>query len=279
MTWKNLALKYWIWTGVASIAVALWMQAAFQTWVFAKWTPGTPWTPWTPKSTTSYSSWTDNFALWEYNLSWTTSYADSGNIYSTTKSVLSNSGVPDWSHAVINYWVGTDIVPVRAGHLTSSELQAQLDTVRDNINAMSWWWRTAQRDSFLAELGRLRSSWFTSDNLATMRAAEELEHYAQGWADSWKNVIIDWFNRALDHSGTTYDSLAERFMTWAIDITTPAIPWIPWDPWIPAKTWGRWFMGLPLFFNTFKKRKPTKDTTDQNFWSNAQGNQRQPHNP
>ncbi|MBQ2600475.1 hypothetical protein II582_03780 [bacterium] len=45
-----------------------------------------------------------------------------------------------------------------------------------------------------------------------MRAAEELEHYAQGWADSGKNVIIDGFNRGFDASGTTYDSLAERFM-------------------------------------------------------------------
>ena len=292
---KNLALKYGISTAALSIGTALWLQYLTGSGVFAKDIPGTPWTPWTPSATSNHPSGTDNFWLWKYDIPWTANYADSGNIYSNTKSLVSSSSIPDWSHAVINYWVGTDGTTVRAWSLWTKVLKAQLKAVEDNINAMSWWTHTAQRDAFLAELGKLKSIWFTNDNLATMRAAEELEHYAQGIADwmasTWKNIIVDWFNRWLDKSGTLWDNVAERFMTWSIDITTPAIPWTPGTPGIPAKTWGRWIMGVPLFFNTFKKRKPNKnETTDQNFWqwnnqqrpqqpNQPQQNQNQPQNP
>ena len=282
---KNLALKYWISTAALSIGTALGLQWLTGSWVFAKDIPGTPGTPWTPGSTTSHAWWTDNFALWKYDIPWTLSSADSGSVYTTTKSVV--AWAPTWSTVNFAYWVWTDATPVITGHLNNSDLLAQISNVKSNIGAMSWPTTAAQaqRDAFISELNSLASSWFTNNNLATMRAAEYLEHCAQAMSDAGMANSNVWsltptFNRALDVSGWTYNNLAERFMTWAIDVTTPAIPWTPWTPSIPAKTWGRWLMWVPLFFNTFKDRKDKKDTTDQNFGNNAQWNQQQqPHNP
>ena len=281
---KNLALKYGISTAALSVGTALWLQYLTGSWVFAKDIPGTPWTPWTPSSTTSHSWWTDNFALWKYDIPWTLNSADSGNVYTTTKSIV--AWAPTWSTVNFAYWVWTDATPVISGHLNRSDLIAQIGNVKSNIGAMSWPTTAAQaqRDAFIKELNSLVSSWFTNNNLATMRAAEYLEHCAQAVSDAWMAdasgkvwSLTPTFHRSLDFSGWAYNNLAQRFMRWAIDVTTPAIPGTPWTPGIPAKTWGRWIMWVPLFFNTFKKRKSTKDTTDQNFWK--WNNQQKPQQP
>ena len=273
-----LALRYGIWTAVVSIGAAVGLQWLTGSGLFAKGTPWTPWTPWTPGSTTSHTWWTDNFALWKYDLPWTLSSADSGNVYATTKSVV--TGAPNWSTITFNYWVGTDGTHVIPGHLNSADLTSQINTVKANINAMPWKPTAAaraQRDAFINELNSLSSSWFTNNNLGTMRAAELLEHSAQWLAESGRDdMLVGWFNRVLDASGASYDKLAERFMKCSFDITTPAIPGKPWTPPIPAKKRGRWIMWVPLFFNTFKDRKSKKDTTDQNFGGNNQNGQQHP---
>ena len=277
-----LALRYGIWTAALSIGTALGLQYITWTWIWSKWTPPTA------PTTTSYNWWTDNFGLWKSDIPWTASFADSWNVYTTSKSIV--SGAPAWSTVNFTYWVWTDAVPVIPGHLTSTDLATQISTVKANINAMSWPTMAAntQRQAFIDELNSLASSWFTNDNLATMRAAEYLEHCAQAMSDAWMANSDVWsltptFTRALDASGWTYNNLAERFMTWAIDVTTPGKPWTD-----PVKRW-RWLMWVPLFFNTFKDRKSTKDTTDQNFWKwndqkkpqqpNQEQDQDQPHNP
>ena len=277
-----LALRYGIWTAALSIGTALGLQYITWTWIWSKWTPPTA------PTTTSYNWWTDNFGLWKSDIPWTASFADSWNVYTTSKSIV--SGAPAWSTVNFTYWVWTDAVPVIPGRLTSTDLATQISTVKANINAMSWPTMAAntQRQAFIDELNSLASSWFTNDNLATMRAAEYLEHCAQAMSDAWMANSDVWsltptFTRALDASGWTYNNLAERFMTWAIDVTTPGKPWTD-----PVKRW-RWLMWVPLFFNTFKDRKSTKDTTDQNFWKwndqkkpqqpNQEQDQDQPHNP
>ena len=266
---RNLALKYGISTATLSIGTALWLQWLTNSWVFAwKWTP-----PMAPTST-SHSWWTDNFALWKDEVLlpgelWYTT--NPSGIHDATVSAI--SGAPNGSTVTFTYWVWTDATPVLTWHLTSADLGAKISNVHSSINGMSWL-TGAQKASFLSELSKLSHSWFTNDNLASMRAAEYLEHCAQAMSDCWNSTLIPAFSRSLDVSGWAYNNWAERFMTWTIDITTPGKPWTN-----PVKRW-RWLMWVPLFFNTFKKRKSTRDTTDQNFWQwNNQQRPQQPNQP
>ena len=270
---RNLALKYGIGTAAVSIGTALGLQYLTGTGVFAKWTaPVAP-------TTTSHSWWTDNFALWRDEVLlpgdiWYT--ANPSGIHDSTVAAL--TGAPKWSTVTFTYGVWTDATPVIPWRLTSMDLWSKLSSVGADINSMSWL-TTAQKWAFLSELSSLSHSWFTNNNLASMRAAEYLQHCAQAMSDCAAtnpdvSTYIPAFSRTLGASGWTYNSLAERFMTWAIDITTPGKPWTD-----PVKRW-RWLMWVPLFFNTFKDRKGIDDTTDQK-WNNqnAQQQQQQPNNP
>lgn len=241
---RNLSLKYWIWTAVASAGMALGMQYLLWTWVFAKDTPGTIW------STTSYSGWTDTFNLWSAEIT-------NGNVYSSTGSAISWS--PNWSSVLYTYWVWTDWTQVIPGHLTSTDLSTKIADVTTNINSMTGLSAT-QKSSAIAELSRLSYTGFTNDNLAAMRAAENIEHFAQAISDAGRNDLVLNFSSWWSLSWSSYNNLAERFMTWKIDITTPDIPWKE------ASTWWRWIMWVPLFFNTFKNRKGKKDTQDPKIW-------------
>ena len=286
---KNLALKYGISTAALSIGTALGFQWLTHSWVFA-WR----WTPPTAPTSTSHSWWRDYFALWKDEILlpgefWYTT--NPTGIHDATLSAI--SGAPNGSTVTFTYWVWTDATPVMAWHLTSTDLGTKISSVHSSIRGMSWL-TSAQKSSFLSELASLSHAWFTNNNLASMRAAEYLQHCAQAMSDCAATAatpadvarfhsLIPTFSRTLGASGSTYNNLAERFMTWAIDITTPGKPWTD-----PVKRW-RWIMWVPLFFNTFKDRKSTKDTTDQNFWKwndqkkpqqpNQKQDQDQPHNP
>ena len=271
-----LALRYGIWTAALSIGTAVGMQALFHTWMFAKGTPATNWTPWTPSSTTNHNWWIDNFKLWKDEVllpgeMWYIS--NPSGIHDATLSAL--SGVPNWSTITFTYWVWTDATPVIAWHLTPADLATKISSVSSSISGMSWL-TGAQKASFLSELSSLSHTWFTNNNLASMRAAEYLQHCAQAMADHWNGTLIPTFSRTLDASGWAYNNIAQRFMKGAIKITTPAIPGTKWTPAIPAKTRWRWIMWLPLYFNTFKDRKKSKDTTDQNFGGGNQNSQKTP---
>ena len=264
---RNLALKYGIGTAAVSIGTALGLQYITGTGVFAKWTPATP------PTSTSHSGGTDNFDLWKDNVLLPTEtwyVANPAGIHDQTVSAI--TGAPSWSTITFTYGVWTDATPVIPWHLTLTDVGTKVWDVSSNISAMSWL-SASQKSAFLSELSSLSHSWFTNNNLATMRAAEYLEHCAQAMSDVWDTSLIPAFSRTLDVSGWTYNSLAERFMIWAIDITTPGKPWTD-----PVK-WWRWLMWVPLFFNTFKDRKGTDDTTDQK-WNNQNAQQQQqPNNP
>lgn len=161
---RNLSLKYWIGTAVASAGMALGMQYLLWTWVFAKDTPAIAW------STTSHTWWTDNFKLWEHNIT-------NGNVYAQTSSAVS-SWAPTWSSIHYTYWIWTDWTGVIKWSLTWNDLTDKIKEVTNNINSMSGL-SAKQKGDAIAELGRLKYVGFTNDNLATMRAAENIEHFAQ----------------------------------------------------------------------------------------------------
>ena len=259
---RNLALKYGISTAALSIGTALWMQYITGTWVFAKSVPGTPPTPPSWWNVTSYAWWTDNFTLWWEDLTnWT--------VYNTTKSAISSSGAPSGSQLTFNYWVWTDWTNV----VSSFNPLWKFNALRTDFSDPSLYPNLSrlQRFALRQELRKIITdpsfvSAFKDADLARMRAMESIEHFARALNDSVRPDLILKFNHTGSIPGLTPNTWVERFMTWAIDIVTPKVPWTPWTPGIPAKTWWRWLMWVPLFFNTFKKRKPTKDTTDQNFW-------------
>jgi hypothetical protein len=119
--------------------------------------------------------------------------------------------------------------------------------------------------------------------LQNMRHADDIRQLAVWLSDSCKSWIVNPVslarNSALDVVWTVPHTAWDRVANAIIEVSRD---WIPWKK--------CWFFGVPLFFNTFKKRKPTKDTTDQNFWQwnnqqrpnqprQPQPNQNQPHNP
>ena len=269
-----LALRYGIWTAAVSMGAALGLQYLTWTWIWAwKDVPPTPWTPGTPSSTTNYVWWTDNFAL-----SWDNLSTASWQVYNSTKSAITSSWAPTWSELTFNYAVWTDGTRVIWSFDPSSKFTALTSdfantSLYPNLSH-------SQVSSLQTELSKIMSdpafvAAFKDSDLAKMRAMESLEHFARALNDSARPDLILHFNHTGSIPGVTPHTLGERFMTWAIDITTPEIPWIPWDPWKKAARRWRWLMWVPLFFNTFKDRDSKKDTTDQNFGSNAQWNQQQ----
>ena len=260
---RNLALKYGIGTAAASIGTALGLQYLTWTWVFAKWTP-----PVAPTST-SYSWWTDNFGLGKDDL---TNWA----VYSSTKSAIASSGAPNGSELTFNYWVWTDGTKV-VSWFSSASKAASLTTDFANTSIYPNLSPT-QVSSLQSEISKIASdptfiSAFKDPELARERAMESIEHFARALNDSWRPDLLLKFNHTGSIPGVTNHNLTERFMTLAIDITTPGKPGTD-----PVKR-GRWFMGVPLFFNTFKDRKGSDDTTDQK-WNNQNAQQQQqPNNP
>ena len=98
-----------------------------------------------------------------------------------------------------------------------------------------------------------------------MRHADDIRQLAIWLSDSCKSWIVNPVslarNSALDVVWTVPHTAWDRVANAIIEVSRD---WIPWKK--------CWFFGVPLFFNTFKKRKPTKDTTDQNFGKNNQNN-------
>ena len=227
-----LATKWWL----STAAITFWTSAAVQyaTWsgMFAK--------EEVLPTTTRKSWWNDHFALWHENLP-----ISSSTTYSDTTSAL--TGLPRWSTVDFYYWVGTDAVPASAWSYTNAAVSSKISSLSSHISSMSWlsW---AQKSTLLSELSRLSYSWYNSDNLAIMRAAEKLEHIAEAMNTVWDHSIILNLHRTLDASGITYNSAAERFMKWVIKIATPGVEW-----------WNKWLVvGLPWFSNTFKRNNDGK---------------------
>ena len=257
---RNLALKYWIGTAAASIWASLAVQYALWSWVFSHESPA-----FSATKTTS-----DNFALWKAD--WLTN-----KIAVDTHSVL--SWAPKGSTIDMYYWAGTDATPVIPWHLTSSSLTAKIDTVKEYINHLptkligqDWPGLTStDRAMFLAEINSLSGGTWTNWVLQNMRHADSIWQLAEWLSFSWKSWLATVTlaqDPGLNVVWTTTHTLADRVANWYIEVTKAAVEW--------KKSWFFW---VPLFFNTFKDRKGTDDTTDQK-WNNKNAQQQQqPNNP
>lgn len=237
---RKLSIKYGVWTALASTIFALGMQYFTWSGIFAKWTS------WTP-AYHSTKSLTDNFDLWKHQLLDTWLQND---IYNWTKSVL--TWAPNWSTLNINYGAGTDatvFLPWRTP--TASNLATKVTEVTHNISGMSWLTAT-DKAKFISEVTWLW--WWTGTNwvLQNMRQAEFLEQAARALSDSWMswNVNVSLLHDAwLDVVWTHTHNVWERVVNGIIEVTKNATDWKP-----PVKR-GRWIMGMPLFFNTFKDKQ------------------------
>jgi len=263
---RNLSLKYGFGTAIASIGVGAFFQWITHSWMWAwKDIKPTPDIPKKPGDTTSYPWWTDNFALWWDNLS-------NWNVYNSTKSAITWSWAPTGSEVTFNYSVWTDWTKAISTFASwPKEYALSLDFANTakypNLSGAQVKALQDEAAKIITDPSFVASTpSFETAELARLRALEDIEHFARGLNDSARPDLLLKFNHTGSVPGTTKYSLPERFMSWSIDITTPEIPPIPGDPWRKAVRRWRWFMGMPLFFNTFKDRKDTTDTTDQNWW-------------
>ena len=263
---RMLSMKYGFGTAIASIWVGLWMQYLTWTGVFGKSTIECP--------EAEITAVKDNFALWSAELT-----NGSNNIYSDTKSALSSVS-QSGSHLNLEYWAWTDATHVIPWRLKLSELiwsWWKISTAEGNIDALvgTNWFTQAHANVFKDALHHLPTGSWTNGVLQNMRQVEWIEEWARALADSWKSSLISpsdimiSHNPALDVIWTTNHTLADRVFNGVVDVAWPCIEH-------EAPKRGRWFMWFPLFFNTFKDRKATKDTTDQNFW---RWNNQQPNRP
>lgn len=224
-----------------SAGTAIGMQYLTGTWVFAKPTPDTP-------GYASTRALSDNFDLWKHELldAWT-----QNNIYNGTQNVV--SGAPSWSTINIHYWWWTDATPfVSWREFSLNSLQGKVDSIVQEIDSMNLSSTNAQ--IFKDELANIRLWTWVGTNwyLQNARQAEFIEQTARALSDSWKwwdcvvSLIHDtWLDVVWTH---THD-IWERVVNWMIEVTKAPVPWQP------AKTWWRWLMGAPTFFNTFKDRE------------------------
>ena len=243
---KNLALKYGIWTAVASIGASLAFQYAFGSWVFGKDTP-------TFSNTFNTS---DNFNLWRANWLY-------NNISSDTDTFLSS--VPDGSNITIHYWAWTDATPVIPWRLVPSDLSSKISSVNSYISWLptkaagaAWPGLTAaDKANFLAEVSGLSWGSWTNWILQNMRHADALKQIAEGLSNSWTswlNNISLTLDPAQNVIWLTPHTPADRVANVLFEASKEGVPWKKCR-----------FFGVPLFFNTFKDRKASKDTTDQKF--------------
>lgn len=275
-----LALRYGIWTAALSIGTALGMQYLMWTWVFAKWKIECP--------DAELTAVKDNFALWKAELldGSNSVYLDSNTAFSS----ISENG----TKLNLWYWAWTDGTHVIPWRLTLSDLiwwsgkVWKIPDVKGNIDALVWsnGFTQAHANVFKDALDHLPTGVWTNGVLQNMRQAEWIEQWAKALVSSGKSSMINpsditiAYDPSLDVIWTTNHTLADRVFNWIIEIAWPC------KETEAPKRWRR-LMWVPLFFNTFKKRKPTKDTTDQNFWQwnnqqrphQPQPNQNQPHNP
>ena len=257
---RNLALKYGIGTAAASIWASLAVQYALWNWVFSHESP----------SFNAAKSTSDNFDLWKAN--WLTN-----NIAADTHSVL--SWAPEGSTIKMFYWAGTDATPVIPWRLTPSDLSAKITDVQNYINSLptkavgsTWPGLTSiDKATFLSEVTGLSGWTWTSWVLQNMRHADSIRQLAEWLSLSWKSWLATVAlaqDPGLNVVWTTTHTLADRVANWYIEISKDAVIW--------KKSWFFW---VPLFFNTFKDRKGTDDTTDQK-WNNQNAQQQQqPNNP
>lgn len=237
---RNLSLKYWISTGLASAWTALGMQWITGTWVFAKWT--NPVSPYYNSNSVS-----DNFDLWKHQLldTWT-----QNNIYNWTKSTL--TWAPNWSTLNIHYWWGTDatwFLPWKTPNATN--LASKVSEVTSNINGMSWL-TSADKATFIREVSSLWWGSWTNWYLQNMRHAEFLEQAARALSDSGQSgkVAVSLVHDTwLDVVWTHVHDVGERVVNWFVEVTKAGAPGKP-----PVK-WWRWLMWAPFFFNTFKDKQ------------------------
>lgn len=236
---RRLSVKYWVWTALLSAGTAIGMQYITHTWVFAKHTPGTP-------AYSSTNTLTDNFELGKHELldTWV-----QNNIYNNTQSAITSA--PSWSTISIHYWAWTDATWFIHTPPTAADLATKVSTVNSNISSMTWL-SAADKASFMAEVSGLW--WWTGTNgvLQNMRQAEFLEQAARALSDSWQSwhVTVSLIHDTwLDVVWTHTHDVWERVVNWMIEVTKAE------GPWQPEKTWWRWLMGMPTFFNTFKDRE------------------------
>ena len=280
---RNLALKYGISTAALSIGTALGMQYLMWTWVFAKWKIECP--------DAELTAVKDNFALWKAEL-----LDGSNSVYVDSKNAFS-SITQNGTKLNLWYWAWTDGTHVIPWRLTASDLfwwsgrLWKIPDVKWNIDALVWsnGFTQAHADVFKHAVDSLPSGVWTNGVLQNMRQAEWIEQRAKALVSSGKSSMINpsditiAYDPSLDVIWTTNHTLADRVFNWVIEIAWPCKE-------TEAPKWWRWLMWVPLFFNTFKDRKSTKDTTDQNFWqwnnhqrpqqpNQRQPNQNQPHNP
>lgn len=236
---RRLSTTYWVCTGLLSGATAIGMQYITHTWVFAKPTPGTP-------AYSSTNTLTDNFELWKHELldTWV-----QNNIYNNTQSAVTSA--PSWSTINIHYWAWTDATWFINTPPTAADLATKVSTVNSNISSMPWL-SAADKATFMAEVSGLWWWTWTNGVLQNMRQAEFLEQAARALSDSWQswNVTVSLIHDTwLDVVWTHTHDIWERVVNWMIEVTKAE------GPEQPAKTWWRWLMGMPTFFNTFKDRK------------------------
>ena len=280
---RNLALKYGISTAALSIGTALGMQYLMWTWVFAKWKIECP--------DAELTAVKDNFALWKAEL-----LDGSNSVYVDSKNAFS-SITQNGTKLNLWYWAWTDGTHVIPWRLTASDLfwwsgrLWKIPDVKWNIDALVWsnGFTQAHADVFKHAVDSLPSGVWTNGVLQNMRQAEWIEQRAKALVSSGKSSMINpsditiAYDPSLDVIWTTNHTLADRVFNWVIEIAWPCKE-------TEAPKWWRWLMWVPLFFNTFKDRKSTKDTTDQKFWqwnnhqrpqqpNQRQPNQNQPHNP
>ena len=236
---RKLSVKYWVWTALLSAGTAIGMQYITHTWVFAKPTPGTP-------AYSSTNTLTDNFELGKHELldTWL-----QNNIYNNTQSAVTSAH--SWSTINIHYWAWTDATWFIHTPPTAADLATKVSTVNSNISGMTWL-SPADKAKFMAEVSGLWGWTGTNGVLQNMRQAEFLEQAARALSDSWQswNVTVSLIHDTwLDVVWTHIDNIGERVVNWMIEVTKAE------GPGQPAKTWWRWLMGMPTFFNTFKDRK------------------------
>ena len=255
-----LALRYGIWTAIASIGASLAVQKIFGSWIFSHDTP----------AYSASMSTSDYYALWKSN--WLT-----GNIAADTNAALSSA--PNWATVTIGYWAWTDGTPVIPWHLNLSELtwtgwkietvKAYIDGLPTKLDGVPWPGLTAtDKATFIAELNSMSAWSWTNWVLQSMRECNLLQQAAIWLSDSWKSWFVNIAltpDPALDVIWTTRYTAWDRVANAFIEITKDGVPW--------KKSW---FFGVPLFFNTFKDRKSKKDTTDQDFGNNNQNWQQNP---
>lgn len=236
---RKLSVKYWVWTALLSAWTAIGMQYLTGTWIFAKPTPGTP-------AYSSTNTLTDNFELWKHELldTWV-----QNNIYNNTQSAVTSA--PSWSTINIHYWAWTDATWFIHTPPTAADLATKVSTVNSNISSMTWLSAT-DKATFMAEVSSLWGWTWTNGVLQNMRQAEFLEQAARALSDSWQswNVTVSLIHDTwLDVVWTHTHNIGERVVNWMIEVTKAE------GPEQPAKTWWRWLMGAPTFFNTFKDRE------------------------